>query len=154
MLPGDRLLCAFVEPQKAGTTFKAWILHVTIVPWFRLKDSSEVLAKGLYKALSTIEPFESVANGQVFIGPKKNRAATQLNQPSSFEKIEEKSRNYLHKKRAWLVDETTKKKRKFHPHVTDQQGMRLNSGDTFWCDRLYIVEQKGDYKVIESEIIL
>lgn len=153
MTPGDRLVCAFVEPQSVGMTFQRWLLHVTIVPWFRLDDSPEVIAAGLTRALQTIPPFEAEVAEQAAFGPRK-RPVSLLVQPTLFTNVEAKVRGYLHKKRAWLVDETTKKYYDFRPHVTMQGGRQLQDGDTFRCDRLYIVEQKGDYKEIMSEIIL
>jgi 2'-5' RNA ligase len=152
MLPGDRLICAFVNPQSVGTSFSKWLLHVTIVPWFRLDTAPEQIAAGLQKALVTIEPFEVTAVGEALFGPRKNRPALVLNEDSPFADIEAKVRQYLHKKRAWLVDETTKRPRQFRPHVTLQADSKLQVGETFRCSKLYIVEQKGDYKQIVSEI--
>jgi len=154
MLPGDRLICAFVEPQMVGARFKAWLLHVTIVPWFRLADSSDVIAEGLKKALGTVQSFEAIADGGAMLGPNKNRPVQLLQQPTPFTDIEAKVRVYLHKKRAWLVDETTKRHRTFLPHVTDQHELGLRSGDRFWCERIYIVEQKGGYKEVVAGVNL
>lgn len=87
-------------------------------------------------------------------GPHHNRPATLLSSSTPFTSIEQRVRNYFHKKRAWLVDETTKIRREFRPHVTAQKTGRLREGDTFVCDRLYIVEQKGGFKEIVGEILL
>ena len=154
MLPGDRLVCVFVETQKVGVHFKDWLLHVTIVPWFRLESSSETIAQGLQRAVTTIAPFEARAGDIVKFGPKKNRPARLLELPTPFTEIEQRVRSYLHKKRAWLVDETTKKPRQFRPHVTVQKAGELDEGQTFRVSSLYIVEQKGDYKEIVAEVPL
>lgn len=148
MLPGDRLVCAFVEPQEVGRQFTDWLLHVTIVPWFRLPDLSAQIAAGLAKALTPIQPFEASAGGMVKFGPKKNRPARLLELPTPFTEIEQRVRSYFHKKRTWLVDETTKRRHEFRPHVTTQKSGELAEGQTFKVDKLYIVEQKGDYKEI------
>jgi len=153
MLPGDRLVCAFVEPPAAGTEFSDWPLHVTIMPWFRLDASAQQLAAGLKQALTSIKPFESKAGELVKMGPRK-RPARLLQLPTPFTEIEVRVRNYFHKKRAWLVDETTKKPRQYRPHVTFQKAAELGEGKSFHVSRLYIVEQKGDYKVITAEISL
>jgi 2'-5' RNA ligase len=154
MLPGDRLVCGFVEPQQVGERFQSWLLHVTIVPWFRLSDDSLTLAAGLERALQNIEPFEaSISEVQANFGARKREAGV-IAQPTPFSDIEQKVRTYFHKKRAWLVDETTKRRYEFRPHVTLQPGASLKIGDSFRCDRLYIVEQKGDYKEIVSEVHL
>lgn len=152
MLPGDRLVCAFVEPQKAGARFKTWMLHVTIVPWFRLEDSSERIAIGLQKALTAIQPFEAKTVGETVMGPRKRRA--HLLESAAFPEIEQQVRNYLHKKRAWLVDETTKKPRTFRPHVTFQGDEHLASDDRVRCSNVYLVEQRGDYKEIMGMVEL
>jgi 2'-5' RNA ligase len=154
MLPNDRLVCAFIEPQAIGARFKTWLLHVTIVPWFRTSASSESITSGLSRAVTSIHPFEAVADGEVNLGPRKNRPARLLRQPTPFTQIEAKVRAYLHKRRSFLVDETTKQKHEFRPHVTVQAGSSLDSDATFWCDRLYIVEQRGEYKEVVSEVVL
>lgn len=153
MLPGDRLVCAFVEPQRLGLQFKEWLLHVTIVPWFRVEDTSDAIAEGMHEALTTIEPFTATAGDTAYFGPRK-RTVRLLVQPTPFTHVEQKVRTYLHKKRAWLVDETTKRHYDFRPHVTEQEQQGLGEGQSFHCDRLYIVEQKGDYKEIVSEVFL
>lgn len=154
MLPGDRLICALVEPSKVGSTFSKWLLHVTIVPWFRLTDSSETVARGLTQTLKTVAPFKATVVGRSMFGPRKNRPAVLLEPSLPFETVENKVRSYLHKKHAWLVDETTRHPRQFRPHVTVQGDKSLNLGDMVRCDTLYIVEQKGDYKEIVSEVRL
>jgi len=154
MLPGDRLVCAFVEAHGTREQFAHWFLHVTIVPWFRLDDPSDAIATGLKRALCDIGPFEVTVMDRVMFGPRKNRPALLVTQPTQLTVIERKVRNYLHKKRAWLVDETTKRRYEFRPHVTAQDNASPNAGDSFRCDRLYIVEQKGDYKEIISEVPL
>ena len=151
MLPGDRLVCCFVSDQAVGTQFKKWLLHVTIVPWFRLEDSTEHIAEGLAESLAAITPFESRVGETARFGPRKNRLAY-LIEPAQLPDVEQRVRNYLHKKRAWLVDETTKRKRSFKPHVTYQGDDHLEEGSTLRFDRVYIVEQKGDYKEIVAEI--
>lgn len=154
MLPGDRLVCVFIEPQAVGTIFKTWLLHVTIVPWFRLSDSSTQIAQGLEAALSAIRPFKiQISSEELNLGPKRNRLAHAL-RPSDLPNVEQKVRGYLHKKRAWLVDETTKHQRPFLPHVTYQADKHLEPGDTFVCNQLYLVEQIGPHKKVVAAIPL
>ncbi len=153
MKPGDRLVCAFVEPQPVGSKFKTWLLHVTIVPWFRLSDEPARVAQGLEKALASVSPFEARISEEARFGSKRSRPAHLL-EPCKFPEVEQGVRGYLHKKRAWLVDETTKVRRPFRPHVTFQGDTHLHEGDKIYCDRLYIVQQKGDYKEVMAEIRL
>jgi hypothetical protein len=154
MLPGDRLVCALVEPQTAGVQLRVWPLHVTIVPWFRLADSSDVIMKGLTRALRTTPSFEALVDGEAMFGIRKDRPVRLITQPTPFMQIETKVRTYLHKKHALLIDKTTKRRPEFRPHVTNQGETRLRLGDKFPCDRLYIVEQRGNYKEIVSEVRL
>jgi 2'-5' RNA ligase len=153
MLPGDRLVCVLLEPLEPGERFTQWPLHVTIVPWFRLDESSELIAGSLQRALVTMQPFEIPVVGDAMFGPRKNRPAKLLESPGPFEEIEAKVRNYLHKKRAWLVDETTEQPRQFRPHVTLQQGSETDITDVL-CSRLYIVTQRGGYKQIAAIVPL
>jgi len=151
MSPGDRLICGFVEKQEVGTRFKTWLLHLTIVPWFRLDEASVIIASGLERAMYDIEPLELTTGGKAAFGPRKNRMVRLLAPTEQLERIETKVRAYLHKKRAFLVDETTRKPYGFRPHVTAQNGFLLPENVRLRVDRLYIVEQKGDYKEIVSE---
>jgi 2'-5' RNA ligase len=154
MLPGDRLVCALVEPQVVGVQFKTWPLHVTVVPWFRLDTLSSTIANGLALALQTMTPVRVTTDGEAKFGPRGNRSVRLLQPVEPLEQIEIKVRAYLHKKRAFLIDETTKKPYSFRPHVTAQNGFLLPENAAFQIDTLYIVEQKGDYKEIVSEIRL
>ena len=153
MLPGDRLVCVFTEPQPVGREFKTWLLHVTIVPWFRLPDETAAIAEGLAKALTDVKPFSSAVGETEMFGPKRQRPA-HLMESAGFPEVENKVRTYLHKKRAWLVDETTKRKRQFKPHVTYQNDTHLAEGDSIKVDRAYIVEQLGGHKRIAAEVTL
>lgn len=154
MAPGDRLVCAFVRPLELGDTFPQWPLHVTIVPWFRLQDHTDHIVQGLTEALHPITPFTVTADAPILLGPRRNRPAILLRKPTPFQVIEQRVRTYFHKKRAWLVDETTKIRRGYRPHVTFQQNEQLQPGETFTCDRLYVIEQFGDKKAVVGEIIL
>lgn len=154
MVPGDRLICAFIKPLAVGDTFPQWPLHVTIVPWFRLGDQTDHIVWGLAEALHPITPFTATADTQTMVGPRRNRPAMLLHMPTPFQVIEQRVRVYFHKKRAWLVDETTKVRRAYLPHVTFQGDEQLQPGETFACDRLYVIEQFGDKKAVVGEIIL
>jgi 2'-5' RNA ligase len=154
MKPGDRLVCAFVEPQPAGHEFKDWPLHVTIVPWFRTPASSDELAGEAKAALNGIGSFKTVAGEAEQFGYQKSKTANLIRRPTPFMIIEQQVRRLLKNHGAWLVDETTRKKRDYKPHVTAQKSTRLQLGEKFRCDRLYIVEQKGRHKEVGLEIPL
>lgn len=154
MLPDDRLVCVFIQPKAVGDTFSTWPLHVTIVPWFRLPVATNDIVVGLAEALKPIPAFRSTTAAETMMGPHHNRPALLLAEPTPFHDIERRVRNYLHKKRAWLVDETTKKSRSFRPHVTLQKDDRLARGDQFMTNRLCVVVQKGGYKQVVGEVIL
>ena len=154
MRPGDRLIVCFVSPLTVGQKFASWPLHLTIVPWFRLEESSEMIADGLARALHNIELFTVKGDGEAMFGPKKTRKVRLVVQTEPLNSIEAKVRNYFHKKRAWLVDETTKKHHDFRPHVTEQAGASLRKGEEFSCSILSIVEQLGNKKQIVREVRL
>jgi 2'-5' RNA ligase len=154
MQPGDRLICAFVEPQVPSMQFKTWPLHVTIVPWFRLSDPSVQIASGLQEALHEVKVAIVSTGDEAQFGPRGNRQVRLLRPVGQLEQIEAKVRNYMHKKRAFMLDETTKKPYDFRPHVTAQNGFLLPESVPIRIAQLYIVEQKGDYKEIVSEMNL
>jgi 2'-5' RNA ligase len=154
MVPGDRLLCAFVENRKAADTFKDWPLHITIVPWFRAGVSNKQLSDELNSGLKDVHPFTVNVDGEAKFGYRGRKLVHLIETPSPLEAVEQKARELLHRHDAWIVDETTKIRRPFRPHVTSQKSGGLQGGDTFVCDALYIIEQKGDYKEIMSKINL
>jgi 2'-5' RNA ligase len=153
MLPGDRLACLFVDALSVGSQFRQWPLHVTLVPWFRLASDSESLAHGLELALRNLAPFTVRAGSAAHFGPRK-RLVRLLEASEELRTVEHKVRSYLHKKRAWLVDETTKRHYDFRPHVTARAEQQLGADAQLRVERLYIVEQKGDYKEIVSEVCI
>lgn len=154
MLPGDRLLCAFLENRPAGNTFTDWPLHVTIIPWFRAEVTSDELAGIIKQKLASTGSFTYVVAGEAGFGYKRRKLVNLIVQPSPLDDIEKYARSILHAHKAWIVDETTKIPRAFRPHITALKTGRAHEGDSFLCDTLYIVEQKGDYKEIMSKIIL
>jgi len=153
MLPGDRLVVAFVEQQPTGAIFTDWPLHIIIVPWFRLDISSTQLAEQLQKNYIGSNSFRVTVLDEVQLGYEKTKA---VNLVASLElmKLEGQTRRLLHSHKAWVVDEADKTRRGFRPHVTVLSTGRLHEGDSFNCDRLYIVSQHGDFKQIDSVVIL
>jgi 2'-5' RNA ligase len=152
MKPGDRLVCAFVEKFDPGYEFKEWPLHVTIVPWFRIEATSRELTRQFEQVITPMASFEIVIDGTARFG--RNKLVNLVLEPSPLTEVEKRVRGVLKERQAWLVDETTKRHHAFRPHVTTQKSARLNESDHFRCDRLYIVEQKGDHKLINTLVML
>jgi len=73
MLPGDRLLCLLLDGGQPGDRFRHWPLHVTIMPWFRLPDSSAQLARGLTRALQAVPAITVAADGVAYFGPRRRK---------------------------------------------------------------------------------
>jgi hypothetical protein len=153
MLPGDRLICALVKQQPTRTIFRNWPLHITIVPWFRLDISSSQLAKQLKEHYIGSNAFQVVVLEETQLGYKKRKVVNLVANPELM-KLEGQTRRLIHALKAWVVDEADNTRNGFHPHVTALKTGRVREGDSFNCDRLYIVSQHGDFKQIDSEIIL
>jgi 2'-5' RNA ligase superfamily len=154
MLPGDRLICVLIEPRIPGYFFKDWLLHITVVPWFRVSNNSEKVVEDLTGELSGISPFNVViSKANVCFGHRKKPAAL-VRQPTPLSKIENLVRGYMHRQVAWLVDETTSRRKPLRPHVTNQISGFMHQGGSFLCDSLYVVEQKGGCKEIVGKIQL
>lgn len=153
MLPGDRLICLFVSPLATGYQFGRWPLHVTVVPWFRTNKATDEIAD-IMASVVAWGPLRLIAGEETGFGYRGRKRVTLLQGSSELESIEQKVRTLLHNYKALIVDETTKKRGPFRPHVTHQQGKSLSKGDIFVCNSLYIVEQKGDYKQITATINL
>jgi 2'-5' RNA ligase len=152
MLPGDRLICAFVKSQPIGSIFKDWPLHITIVPWFRLDTSSPRLAEQLSEHYIGSNAFRVDVLKETQFGYKKLKVVNLVAAPELI-RLEGQTRRLLHSHKAWVVDEADKTRKGFRPHVTALNTGRVHEGDSFECDRLYIVSQHGDFKQIDSQII-
>lgn len=137
-----------------GKIFKRWPLHVTIVPWFRTEVETRDLSMELKKLLSDMPALEVNIGKTTQFGYRKDKTVALVRLPSPLTKIERMVRHMLKSYRAWLADETTKSHRKYRPHVTDQADKRLRENEKFYCDRLYIIEQKGDYKEVVDKVKL
>ena len=147
MIPGDRLLCVLVRPLEQGAEFKDWPLHITIVPWFRTDTSTETLAGELRQALQEQKPFLITVDGEAHFG-RRRKPVNLIMLPSPLTDLETAARQLLRSHDAWMVDETTKVKRPFRPHITAQKSVQPREGDRIMCDNLYIIEQKGDHKEV------
>jgi 2'-5' RNA ligase len=154
MVPGDRLICAFTAPVAVGQEFSDWLFHVTIVPWFRLGASSDAIASELTAALAEVPDFEAELGQQEQFGHNRGKAANLVVQPTPFTDVERSVRQYLRERQAWMTDETTKRRRPYVPHVTAQRDERMQAGDRFACEGVYIVRQLGGRKVIDAFIPL
>lgn len=152
MQAGDRLICAFVKPIKLNKKFKNWFLHITIVPWFRVKVDSDNLAKMLKQSYVGSRPFEVFVGEEAQFGYKKRKTVNLVEAPELL-RLEGQTRRLLHSHKAWVVDEADKT-RNFRPHVTSLEVGRLHKNDRFKVEKLNIVEQKGDYKEVVAEIEL
>jgi 2'-5' RNA ligase len=152
MIPGDRLFCSFVESHEVGYTFGDWPLHLTIVPWFRTGTSSDVLVADVENAVSGVGAFTVQMGEETGFGHCGRKLVNVVELPSPLIDIEQKIRRILHGQNAWIVDETTKRRRAFRPHVTVQKSRRMQTDDTFVCDSVYIVEQKGGHKIVVNRI--
>jgi hypothetical protein len=137
MLPGDRLIVAFLEEHTEGHTFEDWPLHITIVPWFRNEVPTEDIS---------IEAANFGRNGQ--------KAVELVRTPTPLMAIERLVRRYLHRQGSWIVDETTRVQRSFRPHITRQATEQAKPQQQFYIPILCIVEQRGDYKEITAVIHL
>lgn len=152
MQPGDRLVCALVEPLNVGDQFSEWPLHVTVVPWFRTEIASDILANELQSSLADMTEFEASVYGAAQFGRKKDKTVHLVTKPTPFFDIEKRTRSLLKRHSAWLVDESTRTKRQFRPHVTVQASGGLQPGDSFKVDTLYIIEQQGSHKTVAATI--
>lgn len=153
MLPGDRIICTFAKQQLLGSQFKDWPPHITIVPWFRLDISSSKLAEELKEHYVGSKPFKVSILDEAQFGYKKRKTVNLVTAPELM-RLEGQTRRLLHQHKAWIVDEADKTRGHFRPHVTVLKTGRVNKGDSFNCDRLYIVTQHVSFKQIDSVIIL
>jgi hypothetical protein len=124
------------------------------VPWFRNDVPSPALADDLAGKTAGTKPFMMVMGQDSQFGHNKDKTASLVVVPSPIIAVEQTVRQALKAHDSWLVDETTRHKRTFTPHVTTQPNERLQPGDVFICDKLYIIEQKGGHKLVSGIVEL
>jgi 2'-5' RNA ligase len=150
MQPGDIFVGVFVDKHAVGMKFTQWPLHVTLVSWSRPGGDSNLstLRSQLKKKLRETKPFTAItsneewlAGGKVLVNlvtPKEEfeglyDAIKQTEILAGFRFVSTLHPSYV-------------------PHVTVQPSERLHEGDEFTADRLYIIEQKGEYKEVVGEV--
>jgi 2'-5' RNA ligase len=148
MVPGDRLVVILLQPLPAGATFKSWPLHITIVPWFRTELPTEDVAAQLEDVLRAITPFEAVVGTTAQFGRGGRKTVELIDTPSPLLALERLTRRYLKRQQSWIVDETTRMKRPYSPHVTRQGEIRAQVGETIYVTQPSIIEQHGDHKEV------
>lgn len=153
MYPGDRLLCFFVQPVERSE-FRGWPLHITVVPWFRLALPATKLSADLAAAFAKFRVFDIRVAGEAFFGRRHSRVVDLLEASAEMSTIEQACRQYLHAQNAWIVDETTRRRFAYRPHVTRQGNVRVYGGDVIRCQSVCIVEQHGDYKTVVDKVEL
>jgi 2'-5' RNA ligase len=153
MQPGDRLFAALVQEMEPGAVFTPWPLHVTLVPWFRLGKSTAELANDVRRELDAIKPFRAAAGEEASFG-RPRKPVNLIAPPTPFSRLEQRLREYLHRQHAWLVDETTNQRPPYRPHVTVQAAARLQLGDRFTCNSIYLIEQRDGYKEVAAKLPL
>ena len=154
MLPGDRLVCALVNPLPTGSRFTAWPLHLTIVPWFRAALGTPEITAGLQLASAGRHQFPVTMDGEAHFGRRGRKPVSLVALPNQITRIEQIVRGFLKSHAAWIVDESTKAAQPYRPHVTAQGAEQLHSGDTFLCRELYIIEQLGAAKTVAAVVEL
>jgi hypothetical protein len=155
MQPGDRLVTALVGTHHAGETFgKAWLLHVTIVAWFKSGLSSEEIARQLGDRLQGIKPFSATMGGEEHLGFGGKALVNIVQLPSPFMEIQKRVEQALDELGVEMTGTRGTWDGPYKPHVTVQESGRLQEGETFQCDRLYIVSQQGAFHNIDAEIPL
>lgn len=154
MRPGDRLITALVGPHKAGETFDEWLLHVTIVAWFRSDFSSEEIAQKLREQLRGIPPFEVTMAGEERLGFGGTALVNLVAQPTPFMEIQKRVERILDELGVVMTGTRGTWGEDYKPHVTVQSSERLREGDIWHCDRLYVVAQLGGKNRIEAGVPL
>lgn len=152
MRPGDRLIAALIGDHRAGDTFAAWPLHVTVVAWFASALPSDVLAQTLAGKLRGVAPFTATAGGEQVLGYRNKKTVTMVRTPTPFAKIRRRVVSALDELGIQPVDVVGS--RPYKPHVTVQKDARLHPGAVFRVERLFIVAQQGGYKQVAAEVPL
>lgn len=154
MKPGDRLVTALVGKHGPGETFKDWLLHVTIVAWFESNLSSEEIAQKLSQTLVGIKPFAVTMAGEERLGFGGTALVNVVAQPTPLMDIQKRVEKTLDELGVTMAGTRGTWGEAYKPHVTVQGNERLHEGDTWHCDRLYVVSQLGGNHRIDTEVVL
>lgn len=154
MKPGDRLITALVGQHQVGEIFEEWLLHVTIVAWFESDLSSEQIAKKLGEQLQGVQPFSVTMAGEERLGFGGTALVNLVAQPTPFMEIQKRVEQTLDELGVNMTATRGTWGEAYKPHVTVQSAERLHKGDTWQCDRLYVVSQLGGKNRIDAEVPL
>lgn len=135
----QRLLVSMVEPVQVGYEFKRseWPLHLTIVPWFTVKDQNW-FTTGLVKVLDHQKPIQLVMGEKEMFGAKRNVPVNIITPNDELSELHEKLLSLV---REWGELQGSKFiEAKYRPHVTHHRGNFLTSGSEWTLDNICIVE--------------
>jgi len=154
MLSGDRLFCLFIEDYLVGDQFSDWPLHITLVPWFRTDVAKDILISDANKLLAEHKTFKLTVKGEDKFGKRKSKLVNLIEDNSELIPLEKDLRQLLKGYSSWIVDESTRQKLNFRPHISVQKSERVYEGDELKINAVYLVEQKGKYKEVAAVIKL
>lgn len=150
MKPGDYLVTVFPDEHMVGETFgEEWLLHVTILAWFRLKMPAQKLASALEQAYHGVAPFTIELAGETHLGFGGTALVNLVRLPSPLIKLQRRTVALLDDLHADFVTGRGTWGGEYRPHMTAQTSARMHEGDTFTCDRFYLVERVGNrHKIV------
>lgn len=150
MIPGDLLICAFINSNNIDLNleFKEWPLHITVVPWFRLRSKIDNLNSELQKEIIKINKIDVDIGEEDYFGFNKDKLVNLISNPNKLNSIEKLVRRIVKNHAFWLVDNTSKRHIKYNPHVTAQLAGRVNKTEKYNINKLYLIKHYGKNKKV------
>lgn len=72
-------LSIMLDDMPEGEVFGPGRLHITLLPWFVLREGEEKIVESFKEVFSGFKPFDVSVGGSAFFGPKKDVAVNLIN---------------------------------------------------------------------------
>lgn len=122
-----------------GSTFREWPLHVTIVPWFRLKTSRDIFLIGLQEIIADIHSFSSEVGKIALFGTVR----VNLLPRRDWGRLHEQTLAYI-QSNARIVALLNFSGKLYMPHITRQKNDALDESESILCCGVALVEKSAD----------
>lgn len=148
------MVCNILEEEHEGYQFSKWPLHLTVIPWFRLKE--DALPKTLVAIEETAKKVGSFAiksKGNAWYGPRGDIPVTEVTDVAG--KLTELHNELVHEIQGNAGDiiDLTHTGDNYSPHVSvSKDGKSIGHDQILRCSNITVVE-KTQRKVESKQVI-
>lgn len=133
----EYLIAHFVESPAAE--FVAWPLHMTILPWFTVKEPGDEVLEEITQMLADTAPFHARAEKRDFLGPYRIVPVTLIEKTPEIIDLHARCLELV-SSHDWKFSSAHYTGEAFLPHVTKKENKEVKPGEVVEVDNLYLVE--------------